>query len=86
MNIKVNFNKVKIWDLNDYYKQYSKERGYSLKGDAPILLKIHPYYVELNSLIYGVPYSKIHIVSEYILAVKKGALDKFRHKVHFVFK
>lgn len=83
MEIRVNFNKVKIWDLNDYYKQFDKEKDYSLKGDAPILLKIRPYYVELNSLIYGVPYTKIPIVSEYILAVKNRTLDKFRHKITF---
>lgn len=83
MKIEINLKKVKIWDLNDYYKTYSKEKDYFLKGDAPILLKIHPYYVELDSLIYGVPYKYIPTVSEYIQAVKNKTLDKFRHRIIF---
>lgn len=83
MKIKVNLKKVKIWNLNDYYRRYSKEKGYSLRGDAPILLKVHFYYVELDSLIYGVHYKYIPIVSEYIQAVKNRTLDKFRKKIIF---
>ena len=85
MEIEVDLKKVKIWDLNDYYKAYDKERGYFLKGNAPILLKIHPYYVELDSLLNAVPHSKIPIVSKYVQAVKRRALETFMHKVHFRF-
>lgn len=86
MIINIDKHKVKIWDLNDYYKQYSKEKGYSLKGDAPILLKICFYYVELSSLIYGVSYKYIPIVSEYIQAVKNTTLDKLNTNIQWRIK
>lgn len=83
MTIILNKKRLKLWNLNDYYNLYSKERGYSLRGDAPLLIKIHPYYVELDSLIHGAPHRKIPIVSEYIQAVKNGTLDTFKYRVRF---